>query len=126
MKRRLIAAIVAFLIVAAPAFLIAFQPEDWMSYSATKTASAQIDAGAGYFYGIIVKTDATNSVTFQVFDSLTAAGTRIGPDYLCTTSSTNRMCAFGFDPPVSYNTGLYVKATSTDASPDFTVFYRSQ
>jgi len=126
MKRKHLAAMAAVLIVVSVA-LFGFIPKEWMGYSATKTASALIHTGAGYFYGFVVKTDGTNSVTIQLYDSLTASGTRIGPDFLCTTSSSNRMCVFGTgDLPVPFSTGLYVAITSTDASPDCTVFYRGQ
>jgi hypothetical protein len=124
MKRRLIAAIVAVLIVAAPVF--AFMPDEWMGYSATKTADALIHTGAGYFYGVFVQTDGTNSVTFAVYDALSKTGTPILLDIICTSSSTNRMCAFGFDPPIPFSTGLFIDIASSDSDPDYTVFYRSQ
>ena len=126
MKRKHLAAMAAVLIVAS-AILFGFYPKEWMGYSATKTADALIHTGAGYFYGFVVKTDGTNSVTLQIYDSTTGSGTRIGPDFLCTTSATNRMCVFGTgESHIPFSTGLYFDITSTDATPDYTVFYRGQ
>jgi hypothetical protein len=126
MKRKHLAAMAAVLVVAS-AFLFGFIPNEWMGYSATKTADALIHTGAGYFYGFVVKTDGTNSVTLQIYDGTTTGGTRIGPDFLCVTSSTNRMCVFGTgDLPIPFSTGLYVDITSSDTTPDYTVFYRGQ
>lgn len=126
MKRKHLAAMAAVLVVVS-AILFGFTPRDWMSYSATKAADALIHTGAGYFYGFIVKTDATNSVTLQIYDNTEGSGTRIGPDFLCTTSASNRMCVFGTgEAPIPFDTGLYFDITTTDATPEYTVFYRSQ
>jgi len=126
MKRKHLAAMAAVLIVVSAA-LFGFIPGEWMGYSATKTADALIHTGAGYFYGFVVKTDGTNSVTLQIYDNTEGSGTRIGPDFICTTSSTNRMCVFGTgDLPIPFSTGLYVDITSSDTTPDYTVFYRGQ
>jgi hypothetical protein len=126
MKRKHLAAMAAVLIVVS-AILFGFTPSEWMGYSATKDDDALIHTGAGYFYGFVVKTDGTNSVTLKIYDSLTGTGTRIGPDFLCTTSATNRMCVFGTgEAPIPFNTGLYFDITTSDATPEYTVFYRSQ
>jgi hypothetical protein len=112
------------IILAGPAW--AFQPEEWMNYSTTKTADALIDTGAGYFYGFVCLTDGTNSVTFAIHDALSATGTRIGPDFICSTSASNRTCVFGTGLGVPYSTGLYINITSSDANPDYQVFYREK
>jgi hypothetical protein len=112
------------IILAGPAW--AFQPDEWMGYSATKTADALIHTGAGYFYGFTCLTDATNSVTFKVYDSLTGSGTRMFNDFICTTSATNRVCVFGTGFAVPFNTGLYIDITSSDSDPDYTIFYRGK
>ena len=104
----------------------AFQPREWSGYSAVKTADSLIHTGAGYLYGIVCQTDATNSVTFAVHDSTDNSGSKLHPDVICTTSATNRMCVYGFDPPIPFNTGLYVDITSSDTTPDYVVYYRGQ
>ena len=124
MKAKITALILAILIMSGSAW--AFNPEEHMGYSATKTADALIHTGAGWFYGFVVKTDGTNAVTFQIYDALTGTGTRIGPDFICSTSSTNRTCVFGTGLAVPFSTGLYINITSTDESPDYTIFYRGQ
>lgn len=122
--KRITAIIFAILLMSAGAW--AFTPNDFMDYSATKTADALIDTGPGFFYGFVCLTDGTNSVTFKVYDNTSGSGTRIGPDYLCLSSATNRMCVFGTGPPIPYTTGLYIDITSSDATPDYTIFYREQ
>jgi len=124
MKAKITALILAILIVSGSAW--AFNPREHMGYSATKTADALIHTGAGYFYGFVVKTDGTNAVTFAIHDALTATGTRIGPDFICSTSSTNRTCVFGTGLAVPFSTGLYINITSDDLTPDYTIFYRGQ
>jgi hypothetical protein len=115
------------MVIIAGILCLGFTPNEHMGYSATKTADALIHTGAGWFYGFICLTDGTNSVTFKLYDNTAASGTRIGPDFLCTTNSTNRMCAFGTgDIPIPFNTGLYVDITSTDTDPDYIIFYRGQ
>ena len=114
-------------LIAAAILTMGFVPKEYMGHSATKTADALIHTGPGYFYGFVCKLDGTNSVTFQLYDNTSGTGTRIGPDFVCTTSSANRMCVFGTgDLPIGFNTGLYVDITSSDASPDYTIFYRGK
>ena len=118
-----LAALLIFLMIAVPA--LAFDPE-YSDYSTVKTADALIFTGVGYFYGIVCQTDGTNSVTFAVDDSTDGSGSKIHPDVICTTSSSNRTCVYGFDPPIPFATGLYVNITSSDATPDYTVYYRGK
>ena len=125
MKAKITALILAILIMSGPA--LAFRPDEWMGYSTTKTADALIHTGAGYFYGFVCLTDATSTVTFQVYDGLTNAGTQMFPDFICQTSATNRICIFGVgDIPVPFDTGLFIDITSSDATPDYTVLYRGK
>ena len=104
----------------------AFQPQEWMDYSTTKTADALIHTGPGYFYGFTCLTDGTNSVTFQFYDNTAGSGTRVLNDFICTTSATNRVCVFGTGLGIPFNTGFYVDITSSDATPDYTIFYRGK
>ena len=122
--KKLSALILALVILTSPAW--AFNPEEWMGYSATKTADALIHTGTGWFYGFTCLTDGTNSVTFKIYDNTSGTGTRIGNDFICVSSSTNRTCVFGTGFAVPFNTGLYIDITSSDATPDYTIFYRGQ
>ena len=122
--KKLLALIFALCILTSPAW--AFNPDESMGYSATKTADALIHTGAGWFYGFVAKTDGTNALTIQIYDNTEGSGTRIGPDFICSTSSTNRTCVFGTGFAVPFSTGLYIDITSTDATPDYTIFYRGQ
>ena len=123
MKKILLIVLFVFILASSPH---AFEPPDWTDVSAVKTADALIFTGPGFFYGIMCQTDATNPVTFAVHDSVDNSGAQLMPSVICTTSATNRMCAFGVDPAVSFTTGLYVDITSSDGSPDFTVYFRGQ
>ena len=96
---------------------------DYMAPSAVKTADALIKTGVSYFYGLVVATDGTNSVTFKVYDNTSAAGTKVIPDWIVTTSSSNRMSAISFDPPLPCSTGIYVDIT-TSGSVSYIAYYR--
>lgn len=116
-----------FILIAVAILTMGFTPNEYMGYSGTKTADTLIHTGPGWFYGFVVFTDGTNAVTLKIYDNTSAAGTRIGPDFYCSTSSDNRTCVFGTgDIPVPFNTGLYIDITSVDATPDYTIFYRGQ
>lgn len=122
MKRLFVLSLIAVAILT-----MGFTPSEYMGYSATKTGDSLIHTGAGWFYGFVVFTDGTNAVTLKIYDGVDATGSRIGPDFYCSSSSTNRTCVFGTgDLPLGFNTGLYVDVTSSDATPDFTVFYRGK
>jgi hypothetical protein len=123
--KKLLASILTLFVLTGSAF--AFTPNEWVGYSATKTADALIHTGEGWFYGFVCKTDATNAVTFKIYDSTAGSGTRVGPDFICVTSAANRMCVFDTGPGgIPFSTGLFIDITSTDASPDYTIFYRSK
>ena len=121
-----LAALLILLLLSVP--VMAFEPEymDVKNYEGAAAIDALVFTGAGYFYGIVCQTDGTNSVTFAVDDSIDGTGTPLHADIICTTSATARTCVYGFDPPIPFATGLYVNLTSTDATPDYSVFYRGK
>jgi hypothetical protein len=124
MKKALILAIVMLFSFASN--ILAFQPQEWMGYSTVKTADALIHTGAGFFYGFACLTDGTNSVTFDIYDNTEASGTKLAPSMICTTSASNRVCVFGTGLGVPFNTGLYIDITSSDATPDYVIYYRGK
>ena len=84
--------------------------------SVEKTADAAIMAKAGYFCGIMVITDGTNSVTIDIYDNATAAsGTEIIPLWTVTTSASNRSAALEFTNGIFVNSGIYVDITTSGA-----------
>jgi hypothetical protein len=125
MKKRLTLIFALFAVLVVGTVWAFDPPTGHMNYTTTQTADAAAAVtGAGYLYGISCKTDGSNAVTFQIYDSLTASGTRIVQDYICSTSSANRVCVFGWDPPLPFNTGVSVDITSSDTTPDYVVYYR--
>lgn len=109
MKRmtRIFAIVAAVLLISMPVMA-----QDWTKGSGQQTADALIFTGPGVFHGIIVSTDSANAVTVNVYDGVTAAGTRLIPESVVTTSSTDRIQAI--KPPggpVLFYTGLYVDIT---------------
>jgi hypothetical protein len=124
MKAKITALILAFLIISVSAW--AFDPGEHMGYSATKTIDALIHTGAGYFYGFVCKTDGTNTVTFQIYDGTDNGDTQIFPDFICQTSSTNRLCVFGTGIATPFTDGLFIDITSSDTTPDYTILYRGK
>ena len=98
----------------------------WMGYSATYTLDqTAVYSGDCWFYGIVAATDGTNTVTFVVYDSLTNAGTQIFPDWIATTSVSNRTSAISFSPPIRMTTGISVDIT-TAGTVSYVVYYREQ
>jgi hypothetical protein len=75
-------------------------------------ASALIATGPGYLKGLVVHTDGTNSVSVEIFDNTSAAGTQILSDWTVTTSATNRATTLYFSAgDCLFNLGLYIKVT---------------
>jgi len=124
MKKIILLGIAILLFAFAP--LNAYYPDDYMNASAVKTTDAQILAGAGYCYGVFFTTDATNDVTVDIYDSLTATGTKIVPQFIVTTSANSRAAAVSFDPPVEVSTGIFVDITLGAGTVSYVVYYRTQ
>ncbi len=80
--------------------------------SSVQTASASIATGRGLFYGIIVRTDGTNAVTLNVYDSGAANGTKLTPANLVINgASFVSGWSLGLDPAVTYTSGIYVSVS---------------
>jgi hypothetical protein len=127
MKTKKVLALIFALFILTGSVVWAYEPpSSFMGYSALKTADAPaIHTGACWLYGIVVATDGTNAVTFKTYDALTATGTKVHPDWIATTSSTNRMAVLSFDPPLELQTGLSVDIT-TAGTATFVVYYRAK
>lgn len=77
-----------------------------------QTESASIATGRGFFYGIIVRTDGTNNVTLNVYDSGAASGNRLLPSNIVINGVNNISgWAFGTDPALKFTAGIYVDAS---------------
>jgi hypothetical protein len=83
---------------------------DWMIPSATKTASAAVLASPGYCHGITVITDGTNAATVDIYDNNlgTAAGDRLIPQWIVTSSASNRAQTYNLYPPIRVFKGITV------------------
>jgi hypothetical protein len=102
----------------------AFEPEEWMENTTTQTADAATLTGTGYLYGFVFDTDGTNDVTFDIYDNTSGSGTKLVPTTIeVTTSSTNRISTLSFEPPLAFNTGVYVDLTTAGAV-GYMVYYR--
>ena len=110
MKRKILLIVLAIVFIAFSSY--AFQPDVWLEKSAEKTADALILSGAGWFAGVAVETDGTNTCTFTVYDNTSGSGTKLITDALINTGSTNKFATFGVDPMVLANTGIYVDITT--------------
>lgn len=86
------------------------EKREFVFYS-TKTSSALITTGSGYYHGIKVNTDGTNAATIVVYDNTAGSGTAIDPSTVYVTSATMRVQASGSNPPRRYYTGLYLSIT---------------
>jgi len=95
-----------------------------MVQSADFTADAAVCTTKGVFYGLWVTTDGANSVTVTVYDNDTAAsGRTIFPTTVLPSASDNRAQALSFNPPIKYNSGIYVDIT-TSGTATYKVYYR--
>lgn len=123
--KRILSLIFAVFILLGSATWAYTPPSNFMGYSTVYTADQNaVHSGGSWFYGIVVATDGTNSVTFKVYDSLTATGTQLFPDWVATTSTSNRMSVISFDPPLVCETGITVDIT-TAGTASYTVYYRA-
>ena len=99
---------------------------DFARPSAVYTADqASIVTGGGYFYGLIVMTDGTNAVTVKIYDNTATTGTRILPDWLVTTGSSDRYQRLDFNPPLSFNSGVSIDVT-TSGTVSYMIFTRQK
>lgn len=111
MKKRIFSAIIvlAVLLVASTAMA---QQERVVQASGVKTADALIATGVGYYHGIFVVTDGTNTCTVTVYDNTSAAGTKIMPSVIVPAAASYGM-AYSFNPPRIFRTGLYIDITTS-------------
>jgi hypothetical protein len=86
-----------------------------------------VTAGVGYFTGIVVITDGTNDCTIKVYDALTVAGAvaadRLIPDWVVTTSSTQKSAALGSELGIPYYTGISVDITVAAGTCTYMVYF---
>lgn len=122
--KKLISILTVFILLTAGAAW-AFVPKIWVLKSGEKTADTAILSSAGYFSGIVVETDGTNTCTVVLYDNTAGSGTKIAPDWIVQTSSTNKYATLGFDPMVAIDNGIYVDIT-TAGTCTFEVYYRAQ
>ena len=91
--------------------------------SGEKTDDAKITTGYGYFRGIMLITDGSNSVTVDIYDNTSATGRKLIPTWTVTTSSTNRAQALAFDKEeLYYYSGIYVDVT-TSGTVTYMIYY---
>lgn len=108
MKRAYILFLI-FMMIAAPALA-----GPWMKQGDVETASALITAKSGLLHGMIVTTDGTYASTVDIYDNASeGSGTKLVPQFLVTSSATDRVQALSFSPPVRFYKGLYVTITSS-------------
>lgn len=125
---------IAYVILACvlvPVAAMSFKPTSWMRATSQQTADHSVLKKAGWFYGILVQTDGTNEVWVDVYDvsasmlSEATAGSKLIPQWVITTSSSDRMQSLSLDPPVPFDAGLFVDI-STAGSVKFTTYYNEQ
>lgn len=105
----------------------AYTPSDFARYTAIQTADKEaLLAAPGYFFGITVMTDGTNACTVVTYDNTTNAGTnKLHPDWVVTTSATDRAKTYSPPYPLLYNTGISVDITCAGTC-SFQVLYQDK
>ena len=123
--KKLSAVILALVILTSPAW--AYTPQDFAKYSAVYTADqVSIVTGAGYFFGITVMTDGTNACTVVTYDNTANSGTnKLHPDWVVTTSATDRAKTYSPPFPIGFNTGISVDITCAGTC-SFQVLYQDK
>ncbi len=97
----------------------------WVKQSAERKASASTVTGQGLLHRVIVTTDGGNPPTLNLYDSLTASGTKLIPSIVITTNTiSDRFQSIVFDPPLRFYTGIYV-SVSTSAGR-YMVYWESE
>jgi|WetSurMetagenome_2_1015567.scaffolds.fasta_scaffold31242_4 hypothetical protein len=111
------------LLFAVPAF--AFEPPEYMNFTATLDDDAAAVTGAGYLYGIVFVTDGSNALACDVYNALSATGTKLVPTLQMAASP--RIQTLNFDPPIPYSLGVYVDVTVAGGGTiAYMVYYRKR
>lgn len=114
-----------FLVIAS-LLLCGYTEYDNMYSSGELTADAQVISVPGYFYGISITTDGSNTGTVTIYDNASgASGKKLVQDLVVPSSSTNRGMAFDADPPIAVEKGIYVDITCA-GTLKYTVYFRRQ
>ena len=86
-------------------------------------ASAAVVSGRCVLYGLILATDGTNAATVNVYDSATAAGTKLIPTDTVLAGAT-RYHYISFPTPIYCATGVYVAVSVAGGGTcSFQVYY---
>jgi len=104
---------ISIVLLALTSVIWAYTPSDYARYTAVYIADQEgIRTEPGYFFGITVMTDGASACTIVTYDNTTNAGTnKLHPDWVVTTSATDRAKTYSPPYPVAYNTGLSVDIT---------------
>lgn len=94
-----------------------------MKVTADLTADAAAFSGRANLYGVWIVTDGTNSVTFDIYDSLAASGTTLIPTTVVDPNDGVTQ-TFSFGPPLKCDTGVYVDITTT-GTVAYKVYYNT-
>jgi hypothetical protein len=105
----------------------AYTPADYARYTAIYTTDqAGLKTTPGYFFGITVMTDGTNSCTVVTYDNTANSGTnKLHPDWVVTTSATDRAKTYSPPYPLAYNTGISVDIT-TSGTCSYQILYQDK
>lgn len=119
--KKILTILLAALII--PISTAAFQAIEDIRPSSNQTGDATVVTGSGYFYGIVVNTDAdSNPINVEgIYDNTSATGTRLIPR---NWEITARSGSFGFGSrPVAFNNGITVDVTSAGLI-NYMVYYK--
>jgi hypothetical protein len=120
MKKRILSVLLAVMLVTGAA--LASGPSSIVIQSTEQSADATVYTGGGWFYGIILTTDGTNSVTVDIYDNTAASGTKLIPTTVIPSSAAERSASIGFGSPVNFSNGIYVDIT-TSGTAGYMVYY---
>ena len=78
------------------------------------SSSQLVYTGRGAITQVWIHTDGVNDATVTLYDSLSAAGTKITPSIVCPAGSIQ--CAGDWPIPRSVSTGIYLSLSGTGAT----------
>lgn len=119
MKKVFVSVLLSVLMIAS----LVYAQTHWTMVSSKQTNSASITTGSGYFHGLFFVTDGASGVTVEVFDNTSASGKELMPQTPILTSATNKVHTISFDPPVFYDTGIYVRVTGSSGATNYMVYF---
>ena len=125
--KKLFATLFAFLFLVS--VVHAFEASEHITVSSGVTVDGTaVSDVTGYFYGFAVKTDGTNSITFDLYSGTTSVGTsKLMPEWgITATKAASDLFHYFFPPEPIPVDNIYMDITTSGTTHDVRIYYRSR